>query len=329
MTQGDKKEQKFLDENISELYSLCNDSVKSVREEIVQVKVNSPKLLEVNLLRAEMSLNTKSREDIVIQKNLSQNKSNLHGFTNDPEKSSDEEANRFIVNSSNFLDENLLSVEKTPNTKSREDKIVQEILEQKSEFNSLISDSVKSSGEEANRPIVNSSNSPEENLLRVEVESVSAVSGVKITESQTQDILVVIDHANSNDVIKSMSDNEEQISAKMTIIVSPKRTSPVEKIMQADLNKSVSPARDTNLTLNDVLDDIFRADDDKNVSSVQMKLELSKDILDDVIGEEEKRDEDYLDDFTADVDNYNIGSDYENNSPVSLPKTSEDDNFWD
>ncbi|XP_037303544.1 uncharacterized protein LOC115454552 isoform X2 [Manduca sexta] len=169
----------------------------------------------------------------------------------------------------------------------------------------------------------------DKNLLRVEVESVSEVNDIKVTESQTQDLLLVVQSPiEVGDTLES--DSDEKLSPQMTIIVSPKRSSPKgPNDMDSLGSRSLSPVQ-ARLTRNDVIDAIFRADPENQLSSVQMQLELSKDILEDSITESEKGEiGEYPDDFSADVDNYNSRSDYENNSPISIPKTSEDENFWD
>lgn len=170
-----------------------------------------------------------------------------------------------------------------------------------------------------------------ENLL-VEVEQVSETNSLKITESNTQDLLVVVESSiDTKEVDISRSEvREERISTHMTILVSPKRSSPsgVKNVERSE--RSVSPEQAARLTRNDVLDAIFHADASKQQSSIEMELNISKDLIEDSVSDFGKGGEDYPDDFSADVDNYNSRSDYDNDhSPISLPKTSEDENFWD
>lgn len=117
----------------------------------------------------------------------------------------------------------------------------------------------------------------------------------------------------------------EQISPKMTIIISPKR-SPTD-VRSAEKRRSVSPEQAARLTRNDVLDAIFHTDALKDTSSYDMETE-SKDDQDTITDEEQGPPEDYLDDFSANVDDFNAVSDY-GNSPISLAKPVDDENFWD
>ncbi|XP_047027306.1 uncharacterized protein LOC124635491 isoform X3 [Helicoverpa zea] len=195
----------------------------------------------------------------------------------------------------------------------------------------------------------------EENLLRVEVESISEIDNIK---SQTQELLLVV-QSSVNPREMTLTGREapgEVQSAVMTIIVSPKCSESQSPVPTPEHSPARGPGRSSSrspargaaggtcaaggeggspeqaaqLTRNDVLDAIFHADPTDHISSVQMQLELSKDILDDSASGEYDKGE-YPDDFSADVDNYNSRSDYDQNSPISLPKTSEDDNdnFWD
>ncbi|XP_026736271.1 uncharacterized protein LOC113499884 isoform X2 [Trichoplusia ni] len=170
-----------------------------------------------------------------------------------------------------------------------------------------------------------------ENILRVEVESISEINDIK---SQAQEILLVVqssvDARQVHLAATGTPSPGESPSAPMTIIVSPKRSQPDDEnvSLKSDRPKrSLSPEQEANLTKNNVLDAIFHADPNNQISSVQMQLELSKEVLEDSISEYEKGEE-YPYDFSADVDNYNSRSEFEN-SPISLPNASENDNFWD
>ncbi|XP_075981879.1 uncharacterized protein LOC142980410 isoform X2 [Anticarsia gemmatalis] len=171
----------------------------------------------------------------------------------------------------------------------------------------------------------------EQNLLKVEVESVQEV---KVDE---QDLVLVIQNSTATrEVILSRNNSPINISAQMTMIVSPKDNGP-KGIENSDIEvrltpverskRSSSPEQEAHLTRNDVLDAIFHADTDDQKSSTVIPLEMSKDVLEHSVSDFEKK-ECYTDDFSGDVDNYNSRSEMEN-SPLSLVKTSEDDNFWD
>lgn len=165
---------------------------------------------------------------------------------------------------------------------------------------------------------------------------ISEERSLHIAESNAQGnlLLVVESTVDTREIDVSPSEIEhEKISTQMTIIVSPKRSIPdgikecVE--MSPRPERSVTLDQATRLTRNDVLDAIFHADATKRQSSVEMELNISKDLIHESISDYEKGTEDYPDDFSADVDNYNSRSDYGNHSPISLPKTSEDENFWE
>lgn len=133
------------------------------------------------------------------------------------------------------------------------------------------------------------------------------------------------DSENASDVPPDAEEGGEEISPKMTILISPKR-SPID-LRSAEKRRSVSPEHAGRLTTNDVLDAIFHTDGLKETSSYDMEMQ-SKDGQETVTDEEQGPPEDYLDDFSADVDNYNAMSDY-GNSPISLAKPIDDENFWD
>ncbi|XP_059046695.1 uncharacterized protein LOC131842181 [Achroia grisella] len=173
-----------------------------------------------------------------------------------------------------------------------------------------------------------------ENLLRLEVENVCETSKLNLSPSQPQEMLLVV-QSSVEAREDSQSDEKEKISTQMTIIISPKKAdlsglndTNMDRLISPDIPRIPSPEEAAHLTRNEVLDAIFHADANNHISSTDMKQELPKEVLEDSISEYEKGG-DYVDDFSADVDNYNSRSEYENNSPISLPKTSEDENFWD
>ncbi|XP_069362267.1 uncharacterized protein [Maniola hyperantus] len=161
-----------------------------------------------------------------------------------------------------------------------------------------------------------------ENKLTLQVEHVCETINVGVTESKQDLLLVVESSVDNREIDSSENENEEQkISTQMTIIVSPNPT------------KSKSPREHTEklaeLTNNDALNAIFHANNDNELSSVDIQFELTKEYLESEVDKDLVQ-EGYLDDFSADVDNYyNSMSEGGKNSPISLPKTSEDDNFWD
>ncbi|XP_072945723.1 uncharacterized protein [Epargyreus clarus] len=163
------------------------------------------------------------------------------------------------------------------------------------------------------------------NILRVEVENTCEASKIKMF---SQDDLLIIVESSAN--TKESDGSEEIINnvPPMTVTVSPRERSRGPKDWKdgndtPKSKRSESPEQAAQLTRNDVLNAIFQAED-KDISSVDMQLDSNvKDSSD------EKDFNDYPDDFSADVDNYNSRSEYGNNSPISLPKTSEDENFWD
>ncbi|XP_046970594.1 uncharacterized protein LOC124537747 [Vanessa cardui] len=155
------------------------------------------------------------------------------------------------------------------------------------------------------------------NLLLVEVENVCATANIGATASD-QDLLVVVQSSvDSNELVLPDID-KEKISTQMTILVSPKSDS--KEVENKTNNLSPEIAK---LTDNDALNSIYHTDVNL-MSSIDMPLNKI-----DFIGDIERGSPDYPDDFSADVDNYNSQSDYGKNSPISLPKTSEDDSFWD
>lgn len=130
---------------------------------------------------------------------------------------------------------------------------------------------------------------------------------------------------NTSDVQSGAEGGREQISSKITILISPKRST--TNVRCAEKRRSVSPEQAAKLTRNDVLDAIFHTDGLKETSSYDMDTE-SKDDQETVTDEEQGPPEDYHDDFSADVNDFSAISDDEN-SPISLAKPIDDENFWD
>ena len=152
----------------------------------------------------------------------------------------------------------------------------------------------------------------EENLLIVEVENIYNENNIKVSESK--DLLLVVESS----VIKDNSEQniENVLSTQMTIIVSPKNIENNEP--KKHLSETVEK-----MTENDILNDIFQAKNKEEVSSVELSKKL------DISNKMENSDE-YGEDFSADVDNYNSQYEFGNNSPISVAKTSEaDDDFWE
>ncbi|KAJ0172742.1 hypothetical protein K1T71_011881 [Dendrolimus kikuchii] len=162
----------------------------------------------------------------------------------------------------------------------------------------------------------------DKNSPRVDVEGISEVNVVDDTQNE---ILAVNNSINNRDGQES---DVDEIRPKMTIIVSPKIPKDTND-RSLKSHRSVSPEQAAKLTRNDVLDAIFQKEGNDQISSIQMQLELSNDVLENSVSDLDK--EEYRDDFSADVDNYNSRSEYENeiHSPVSILKTSEDENFWE
>jgi hypothetical protein len=134
-------------------------------------------------------------------------------------------------------------------------------------------------------------------------------------------VLIVESTVETTDV--SETDMRQEIPTQMTIIVSPRITA--EDGDKALISDSISPEKAARLTRNDALDAIFHADSSKVHSSVEIDLNTSKEATE--TDENQKSGQEYADDFSADVDNYNSRSG--SNSPISVLKNSDDDNFWD
>lgn len=153
-------------------------------------------------------------------------------------------------------------------------------------------------------------NKNDTNLLRIEVQSVTQVNDVKITDSQTQDLLLIVESSNAE---PSDTDYPEDIiSTQMTILVSPKSNS--------DEPTESTGEKATRLRGRDVLNSLYQTDPNENISSVHMQLNNSKDVFVPFLSDIEINEEE---------DNYTSLRSDGDRSPVSMAKTSEDDNFWD
>ncbi|KAH9644554.1 hypothetical protein HF086_000328 [Spodoptera exigua] len=179
----------------------------------------------------------------------------------------------------------------------------------------------------------------DENILRVEVENTNEWKNL---ESKTQELVLVVQSSVTAQEV-TLACNEAAPDDVSAVLVSaapslPRLVAATEAGLSADSpqaylseaspplshrGRSESPDQASHFTRNDALD----ADPNQQTSNSQMQLELSKEVLDNSVSDYGKGE--YADDFSADVDNYNSRSDYENHSPISLPKTSEDENFWD
>ncbi|XP_045504596.1 trichohyalin-like isoform X2 [Colias croceus] len=166
---------------------------------------------------------------------------------------------------------------------------------------------------ENNQEAIKEKTENDENRLRVNIENVHETKNIPIAEKDQTLLVVVESSIDTKEISEPEVDERNEISTQMTIIVSPK-----EKTENKPTNSEIEK-----ITNNDVLDSIFKANDNKDVSSVDMQLELSK-----IDSPGDKGNEEYPEDFSADVDNYNSHSDYEQNSPISLAKDS-DENFWE
>ncbi|CAB3241485.1 unnamed protein product [Arctia plantaginis] len=200
---------------------------------------------------------------------------------------------------------------------------VQSILKKNKKDNELSIKEIENSTAQHITAANATSNPDEQNLLRVEVESVSGV------RAASDELLVVVQ--NTIDIrevsIEQNSGSCRDKPNQMTIVVSPAESMNrgVEDIdVDVDLKrpekpkKSLSPEQEARLTRNDVLDAIFNADPDYfKVKAV--KEPTSKGSVSDC----EKAGE--VDDYSADVDNYISRF----SSPMSVLKTSEDENLWD
>lgn len=190
------------------------------------------------------------------------------------------------------------------------------------------------------------------NLLRVEVESVSEINDVKVMKSQTQEMSLIVESSvdKDNDGIKLKSELGRDItSTKMTLIISPKtinngqdarldrdeslsdryeiKTTSYElsskSFVSSKKESTKNPGKEIpvsgnikcvksdEMTTDDVIVAIYNSNDDV-ISSVQMQVDLAKDYT---ISELEQSEDSMFE--------------LENQTRASIPKTSDEDNFWD
>lgn len=160
----------------------------------------------------------------------------------------------------------------------------------------------------------------QENLLRIEIESVNGTD-------DTGNVSVVIQSSVIDSGPISVTDSPHHVMASyMTIIVSPKDSIPKDEKSPSTsperVKRSSSPEHEAYVTRNDVLNAIFQTDTDQKSSTV-IDLDLSKDNV-----YYEKVD-DYDDNLSGQADNYNSHDVEFPNSPISINKTSEDENDWE
>ncbi|XP_053616622.1 myosin-1-like isoform X2 [Plodia interpunctella] len=170
--------------------------------------------------------------------------------------------------------------------------------------------------------------SEDKNMLRIEIESVTETNNLKLKESDPQDMFLVV-QSPAETVNISISDLDEEISPRMTVLVSPKvkNEDREEKLHNTTShNRAEDLEEPEKLNAND-FDTIFQIERDvEEPKALEQQCE-SQPLLES--GSDRDKVEDYVDDFSADVDNYNSRSDDGIVSPVSHVKTSEDENFWD
>ncbi|XP_063384621.1 uncharacterized protein LOC134670737 isoform X2 [Cydia fagiglandana] len=155
-----------------------------------------------------------------------------------------------------------------------------------------------------------------DNILLVEVENVSEVKEINV-EDQTDMVVVIESSVDSKEVVSEREDNAEP-SSKITIVISPKHIK--------ENNKTPSVREDNIMTAKE-----YYAASGENYTPENIQIELRNEPDSELqIPAHNSVFEtievvDYPDDFSDDVDYYKA----DDNSPISLPKTSEDENFWD
>ncbi|XP_063623028.1 uncharacterized protein LOC134795125 [Cydia splendana] len=155
-----------------------------------------------------------------------------------------------------------------------------------------------------------------DNLLLVEVENVSEVKEINV-EDQADMVVVIESSVDSKEVVSERDDIAEP-SSKMTIVISPKHTK--ENNRTPSVQENIITAKE------------YYAASGENYSPENIQIALRNEPDSELqipahnsVFETIEVVEDYTDDFSDDVDNYKA----DDNSPISLPKTSEDENFWD
>lgn len=203
------------------------------------------------------------------------------------------------------LQDRLSEIEKATHAKERELEILEQNL---SKIYNLQDEPTKEIDDRSSKK-TKGDDDHDNNLLRVEIEA---------TENEN-DVLLVESSVDSRAMSRKESCND-RLSPQMTIIVSPKD---LEKKHEKSERSSPSE-QEPHLTRKDVINAILNAAKDSLSNDLPLPLEAGND-QDSVIDQDE-----YADDFSADVDNYNskAETDRDMDSRVSLPKTSEDE-FWD
>ncbi|XP_063366343.1 uncharacterized protein LOC134654803 [Cydia amplana] len=169
-----------------------------------------------------------------------------------------------------------------------------------------------------------------DNLLLVEVEHVSEVKELNV-EDQTDMVVVIESSVDSKEaVVSERDDSADNISTRMTIVISPniKENNVTRERIGTTIERTRTPSvREENI----ITTKEFYAASGENYSPGNIQIEIRHEpdselhipahnsVLETI------EVEDYPDDFSDDVDNYKS----DDNSPISLPKTSEDENFWD
>ncbi|KAF9422110.1 hypothetical protein HW555_002131 [Spodoptera exigua] len=227
----------------------------------------------------------------------------------------------------------------TKNKKQAELEILKQNLNKMYNLNNSNLDFNVLAGTSENEDCQEVAQNADDNILRVEVENTNEWKNL---ESKTQELVLVVQSSVTAQEV-TLACNEaapDDVSAVLGSAAPslPRLVAATEAGLSADSpqaylseaspplsrrGRSESPDQASHFTRNDALD----ADPNQQTSNSQMQLELSKEVLDNSVSDYGKGE--YADDFSADVDNYNSRSDYENHSPISLPKTSEDENFWD
>ncbi|XP_061380830.1 uncharacterized protein LOC116774242 isoform X2 [Danaus plexippus] len=177
----------------------------------------------------------------------------------------------------------------------------------------LIDENIKIQITENNIKVYNNAieeNEDKNNLLLVEVENEQE----NVIAPENHEFLVVIESSVDN------RDLDAEQKYPISVVVSPKNTGPKDMLTPRGYSRRLS--------LDTQKDAVLSYDSDKKLSSIDLDPELSKGKVES-ISEVGKDSDEYLDDFSADVDNYNNTSDNGKNSPISLPRTSEDDRFWE
>ncbi|XP_061717074.1 uncharacterized protein LOC133524929 isoform X2 [Cydia pomonella] len=168
-----------------------------------------------------------------------------------------------------------------------------------------------------------------DNLLLVEIENVSEVKELNV-EYQTDMVVVIESSVDFKEaVVPEREDSAENIS---TIVVSPKHIEENNVTIER-LGTTIERVRTPSVREESIITTKeYYAASGENYSPENIQIELRHEPDSELqipahnsVFETVEVVEDYPDDFSDDVDNYKS----DDNSPISLPKTSEDENFWD